>query len=276
MTDLQAQIQSNETSEVTFEFSKWEDVDERKYFSPDELEAASEYIYAMQSVMPDEVTLVSWTGDELPDGYGMHIVQLRREMVVNQVDDDSASEKKKVRVPYAIIVWPVPSVELFQVNSKGSEYILNEINSALADQIVRPLRNKDASEFEMLKTEIPFNILDYAENSRKGSGIYGVYNELAKDAVKKIKGHKTLGKTSFGRNLTPQILRTCLSSKAAANSLAKQLEDIGFFSNILNELQNAAEALGKPVTVFEDWRSTREDTEEFSGDLELDGFTLDL
>lgn len=157
----------------------------------------------------------------------------------------------------AIIVAPIPSLDLLLDSDEGRAFVQEVVRKELNHRAVRQLRV--AENPRTVADQIPYSVESFISSSRGDAGIVEAYNELYKHI------NETLSKASVAwkkRKLAKGELRAALESKAYALDSYPELEEAGvngsLFVMALKLGAMTATKKGLDSTIFQRWLDTRD------------------
>lgn len=176
----------------------------------------------------------------------------------------------------AIVVAPVPKVEVLLESDAGRQWIDKILHKELNHVAVRHLR--DAEDVEAYIDQIPTTVEGYITSERGTGGIIETFNELYKGIDTALSSKLAVWQKA---RLTKGEFKKALESRGYALEYYSALEDYkgaSLFETALNLGIAAAERKGLDPTIFERWKATRnaktytpgEDEDE---ELDLDALT---
>lgn len=256
---------------VTF---AWDDVAQRKFFEPEELTPENFVAYRtnVQGLCAaSEIPYVTFAdlGKELSPGFGIAVMQVQETVKVT-IEGVETNQRQCV----AITEWPVPTMQTILADETGKEFISRTLSGECMTQIVRTFqKGREKGDFtsDEIVSEAPFALADFVSR-REREGLFKVYNEIAKPWLDVLRTN--FPQVKFFKQLSPAILRDCLSNAAYAAGLAPQLESRGQFVVILEKMAAYATSKEKSRAIFDTWLETRDDGTTASLD-EIDFSDLD-
>ncbi len=219
---------------------------EKKYFSPEQLEAGSQYINEVMVIASAENVEPVFnfeTDGEFPEGYGLSIIPLTKRV------------PERGNLIYGVVIAAVPTVELLASVESGSNYINKIVTDALLRQISAGAKPKD----EGAQIAIPFKLDEFTTTSRS-SGL-AAFNLVASDYVKalKTKGLKFMSKP---------LLRQVLASSQFAEQQFPRISQENWLV-VLQSMAQHVKAKGMETGVLDHWVSTRDEVEIDVTDIDL-------
>jgi len=178
----------------------------------------------------------------------------------------------------AIVVAPVPKVDVLLGSDAGKQWVEKILNKELNHVAVRHLR--DAEDVESFIGEMPTTIDGYISSDRGSAGIMESFNELYKAVDQALAAKVTAwAKARF----TKGELKKALESKGYALEFYPTIEDYkgqSLFEKALDTAIVAAKRKGMDPTIFERWKATRnaktyDASEDEEDDLDLDDLLAD-
>lgn len=175
----------------------------------------------------------------------------------------------------AIVVNPVPTLDLLESSEAGKAWIQKIIEKELNHVTVRALR--DAKDVSTVVDQMPTTVDAFISSARESSGIMETYDLLYKDILatmaKKVQAWQKA-------RLTKVELKKALESKAYALEWYSVLESYGtkgsLFEMVLAMAIGTAKKKGLDPTIFERWTATRnEKTVTVADEDEEEDFDLD-
>lgn len=157
----------------------------------------------------------------------------------------------------AIVVAPVPSLNLLLADSAGRDWIKRIIEKELNHVAVRSLR--EAEDISTVVDQIPTTMAAYISSARESSGIMDTFNELYKSLNSTLSAKIPVWAKA---RLVKGELKKCLESKGYSDEYYPALENRGegkdsLFVVALNLGIAGAKAKGMDATIFERWAATR-------------------
>ena len=248
---------ANNTAETKFEYNG-----DRLYFTPDELPKMVEVAEKIKETTGKPVH--AWA-DEWPEGAGGAILPLSKN---EPFKDDKGNEEKR-RVLYAVLVWPLWSMETIRNADGGDEFLRSMVADAQAARNIAPLRRQDIESGAIDTDGLPRTVVDFIEGAGD-RGIVKPYTEAVKLLLPKLKSMHAV----FA-HLTPAILRQYLSNAMLASSFNERLEREGFFLGIIGKLREIAVKQGNNTEIFDRWIETRNEAQMEDFDtLSLDKLSI--
>ncbi len=222
----------------------------KKYFSPDNLQEAQDYLATVTSVC-DEGTIKRnfEASDPFPEGYGLAIVPISRR----------GSEPGSGNIAIGVVVAAIPDPEIVAAHEKGGEFIRSAIVDVFMAKVANACRPRPDG---TVASTFPFSIEDFIE-SRRGRENMKAFSEIASIFVKALR-EKGI------RYMTPQLLRQTLQSTAFAEAQFEKISQSAW-QRVLDAMIVKAKAEGLDPAILVNWKKTRDQIEMMEiGDLDLD------
>lgn len=233
---------TNDAENVTDSEFTLQDVT-RRYFSPSELDEASEYMNAVSQVCPDGALKSNFDGSSVPDGFGIAVDPIKK-----RVENEG-----NVTVGVAVCVMPDMETIAEYGDGKGLEFIKDAVNDKLMAKIAhsfRPRNNETQADRVKREASVPTTIEAFLTSAR-GDGSLKTFTQLSSDFVKALR--------KMGLSLmSSAILRQTLSSKEFATAQYPKIPDASWDAILDKMISNAkAEKLDPAILVH--WKETRAD-----------------
>ncbi len=208
---------------------------ERSYFSPEELQSASESVETIMENVDEKLVQFNFANpEEITDGFGLAIIpNTKRVEGVGTVTQS-----------VTIAMMPDPSTIL--ANEKGESFVRDLIISSMFAKVANSARVRP----DGTSGTLPVSVADFMENRRgKGEGLK-VYTEIASHFVKglRAKGLKLIN---------APILRNCLQSAQFAEEQFEKIEQVQWVF-ILDLMIAKAQQLKLDPALFIDWKDKRD------------------
>lgn len=221
-----------------------EDVQQR-YFTPSELEEASEYMSQVAKVCPPDELKANFDGENVKEGYGIGVYPIKKRSDVKG--------EGNVTIGIAICQMPDPDTIAALPEAKGIEFIRNSVIDKLfakISQSYRPRANETEAERKKRETSVPVEIEAFMTSAR-GDGSLKTFTALAPDFV------KALRKMGF-RLMSPQMLRQVLSSKEFAEAQFPKIDQEKWVQLLERMINTAREQKLDPATLTH-WKESRDE-----------------
>lgn len=221
---------------------------EKRYFAPDQLQEAQDYLGKVTGVCPDGTIKRNFDPEEtFPDGYGLAVVPISKRV------------EGQGNVPIGVAVAAIPDPASVAQHDKGGEFIRSAITDVFMSKVANACRPRPDG---TTATTIPFSIEDFIE-SRRGRESLKAFTEVASAFVKALrkKGIKFM---------TPGLLRQTLQSKAFAVTQFEKINQDAW-QKVLDAMIVKAKAAGLDPAILVNWKETRDSVEVIEiEDLDLD------
>lgn len=247
---MPAEVTETEQAETEIEEEFSIETVERKFFPPDQLEAAAALISQIQSVVEPDMIRFNFDPDEqeVPDGYGLATVPI--------------SERQpggKGNMTVGIVIAAVPDPELIANHEKGQGFIRDVVQDYFLAKVANAARPKATG----VPTTLPFSVDDYIER-RRGRESLKTFTEIAPLYVKALR-EKGL------KMLTQALLRQILQSKVFAEQFNRNLEERNFWSGVLDKMIAKASSKSLDPAVLANWKATRDQVQAIDvSELDVD------
>jgi hypothetical protein len=202
-----------------------------------------------------------------PAGWDIYVVKLNEKITTKMAE--VSGEESGFR-PKAIIVWPVPSLELLMASEAGQELIAQTMQTELNTRLVRQLRTSENIVAD--QDAIPTTLDEWTAIGRAAMGsIYESYNELwtvLNKAMCQASSYWDRAK------LTKMQVRKSMESTAYAEQLFPTLENHpkhgSLFVFALQAAKHLAGVKGLDDSIFDKWLANRDATKIDAGDSDDD------
>ncbi len=210
---------------------------EKRYFAPDQLTTAQEYLSKVVEVAETGQLKRNFDpGAPFPDGYGLAVVPLSKRV------------EGKGNVTVGVAIAAIPDPELVGAHEKGAEFIRDCITAVFMAKVANACRPRvDGS----TAPSIPYEITDFLE-SRRGRENLKAFSEIAPIFVKALrkKGIKYM---------SAQLLRQTLQSKQFAEAQFEKIPQEAW-GKVLDGMIVKAKSEGHDPAILVNWKETREST----------------
>ena len=151
----------------------------------------------------------------------------------------------------AVLSGVVPSYDLLTTSTKGKEYIIDAVESALVNRLANVARRsvKLPGKFQM-----PFTVDEYISRQR-GVESLAAFRKIGPAFVDALKKRRM---TSF---MTLDMLRLCLSNATMTDSVFGDKMPSEAWDTILDAMIRKAEEAGLDPGIFKTWKATRHQAE---------------
>lgn len=255
-----------ETEETEFVASS-----ERRFYTPQQGNEAQSFLATIPRHRYYVITYEGTPEAPWPDGAGCAVLPIAKR--------EPGADGVNVNRLYGFIAWPYFALqELVGVLPEGmtdeaKKYLSSMVENDQATRILNPLRKQEIEKaigpdgkVKLDLTGLPRTVKEHLEGVQTSHGMLKGYNEVAKDYLAALKKSNALFK-----NFTVQMLRQFMSSSAMARSFNAQVEEIGYWSQLIDKMEATAKERGLPTEIFEQWRNTRDEGDE----IDLSSLSID-
>lgn len=235
-----------ETTETTAEDAMTLDDVSKRYFNPENLHAAAEY---MQEIMAIDVIvsgkvkpLRNFKEDEdFPDSYGIWILPISK-----RIETADGGKNKTMGLVFA----GVPDLSALSEEESHVNAVRDLVAEAFAAKVANSVRPR--GDETIISGAMPRDIADFIEN-RKMRGTLKTFNELAMTYVKALrkKGLKELS--------VPQFRQCLLSSDYAETHFTNLKQEL--WEQVLGLMIADAKKKQLDASILENWAETRNENE---------------
>lgn len=219
---------------------------ERRYFAPDHLQDANEYINEAIAICENEGVqpIMNFDADaDFPDGYGLAVIPITKRVA------------EQGNVTIGISVDAVPSFDLVMDDEQGAEYVRKLVQADFLRQIATASKPREDGQL----TSIPFKLLDFVTSTRKGG--LEAFNAVASIFVTVLKKKKL-------KFMTKVLLRQILSSASFAEQQYPNIDQQSWVT-VLNAMIAQNKKNGIEAGVLQHWIDTRDEVEVTEQDIDL-------
>ncbi len=224
-------------------------IKERKYFSPSELESGVSYLSLLMGSIEDVEYFYNFDPNNIPEdtGNGLLVIPMQKR-----------SEDAGPMTVTGFITALVPPMEVVLSDPKGAA----ALQESYFDLLARKMRGVINSTDDGTPIKLPDTLAGFFERASRGEGLQA-FLAIAKTAVKQLKdqGFKKLDVNTL-RNIF-------MSAAFASHRYPKIPQEI--WLAVMNKMKDTAKAAGLDTSIYDTWVENRNET---TMDEDID--TLDL
>lgn len=172
-----------------------------------------------------------------------------------EVEEDGKTVMKRQARTFAVIVNPVPRIDVLGSTEEGRGYLAHLCATEFQHRVSRPFRDESAN-LAAVVTEAPHTLEQFIEGTKKdGAGsLVAAFNEAFKAMNGAIKDKAPAYKKA---KINKADLRHAIQCKAFADHRFDYLEDEGLFVIIGRVFAKWAQENGHNPAIFATWERTR-------------------